>query len=132
MIQDEGKSQGFRTVAAKMPREEFTAFKYYCESLGETMSYALRRIILSEIENLTPTRLAGKSNFEYNKSKDNFSWKIVMDDGSVFNIDSNLPANSAEQLFDSLKKSIEKRNLFVKKSKKGSVSVPTELRRVKK
>ena len=133
MIQDEqGKSIGTKIISAKIPREEFTRFRYYCDSNGETMNASLRRIILSEIDNPKPARIAGKSVFEYNKGKDNFAWKVALDDDKVFNIDNNLPASSVEQMLDSLAKAVDERNSFIRKNKNGSISFPTKLLRKKK
>lgn len=128
----QGKSVGDKIISTKIPREEFTRFKYYCDSNGETINASLRRMILSEIDNPKPAKIAGKSIFEYNKSKENFVWKVAVDDGTIFEIDDNLPASSVEQLFESLKKATEERNSFIKKNKNGSVSLPTKLLRKRK
>lgn len=127
MIQETRKSLGNKVVLAKIPREEYSQFQQYCDHNDETINASLRRMILSEIENPHPSRIAGKSVFEYNKSKDNFAWKVVLDDEKIFVIDNNLPANSIEQLHESLMKVIEERNVFIRKNKKGSVSFPNKL-----
>ena len=127
-----GKSSGTTTITARIPREEFSRFKYVCDSNGENINSALRRLILSEIVKPTPARVAGKNIFEYNRSKENFAWKIALDDEQIFAIDNNLPASSIEQLHESLTKAIDERNLFIRKNKNGSVSLPTKLLRRKK
>lgn len=127
-----GKSLGDKIISTKIPREEFTRFKYYCDSNGETINSSLRRMILSEIDDPKPVKIAGKSVFEYNKSKDNFGWKVALDDGTIFDIGDDLPASSVEQLFESLKKATEERNSFIRKNKNGSVSFPTKLLRKRK
>src|SRR3989304_10117510 len=101
MIPETGKSLGNKVVLAKIPREEFSRFQQYCDHNGETINASLRRMILSEIDNPQPSKIAGKSVFVYNKSKDNFAWKVVLDNGTIFNIDDNLPANSIGQLLES-------------------------------
>ncbi|MGI0086808.1 MAG: hypothetical protein ACREBI_02460 [Nitrosotalea sp.] len=127
-----GKSLGNKVVLAKIPREEFSEFQRYCEHNGETINSSLRRMIQSEIGNPHPSKIAGKSVFQYNKNKDNFSWKVVLDDGASFSIDDDLPANSVEQLLESIMKAAEERNSFIKKTNIDSVSFPNKLVRKKK
>jgi len=130
--EESGKSSGTTTITARIPREEFSRFKYVCDSNGENINSALRRLILSEIDNPTPAKIAGKSMFEYNRQKDNFAWKVILDDDSVFNIDENLPANTIEQLLESIMDAVDKRNTTIKKSMGDSVSIPNKLLRIKK
>lgn len=127
-----GKSLGNKVVLAKIPREEFSQFQQYCDRNGETINSSLRKMIQSEIRNPVTTKIAGKSLFQYNKNKDNFSWKVVQDDGTEFNIDDDLPANSLEQLLESLMSAIEERDAFLKKTNVDSVSFPKKLLRRKK
>jgi len=124
-----GKSQGSKIVVAKIPREEYTRFQLYSQQNGETINAALRRLILTEIDKPRPRRIAGKSAFEYLRSKDNFSWNVLGDNGSAIEIDGDLPADSLEQLQESIKRAIEERNSFIGRSKNGSVSYPTRLGR---
>jgi hypothetical protein len=127
-----GRSLGNKVVLAKIPREEFTRFQEYCDHNGETINSSLRRMILSEIDNPHPSKIAGKSTFTYNKNKDSFSWKVILDDGAEFNIDDDLPANTVEQLLESLVKATEERNSFIKKNRSDSVSLPNKLMRRRK
>ncbi len=123
----EGKSQGDRVVSTKIPREIFTRFQHYCEVSGETMNASLKRLIMSEIDTPKPVRIAAKSVFEYNRDKDNYAWKVVMDNGSIFDIDLNLPSISTEQLLESLIKATEERKAFLRKHNKDSVPFPTTI-----
>jgi hypothetical protein len=127
-----GKSQGNKVVLAKIPREEFTRFKQYCDRNGETINASLRRLIASEIYNPQPGRVAAQSVFEYNKHKDNFAWRIISDDNLIFEIDGDLPASSVEQFLESLRKATDARNSFIRKGKKGSAPFPTRLIRRRK
>jgi len=126
------KSQGNKVVLAKIPREEFSRLQQYCDVNGETINSCIKRLILSEIDNPQPSKIAGKSIFEYNKRKDNFSWKVVLDDDTILNIDDNLPASSIEQFLESLMDAVDERRSQIKKETAGSVSIPTKLMRKKR
>jgi len=126
-----GKSLGNKVVLAKIPREEYTRFQQYCDINEESVNAFLRRKILEEIDNPQPIKIAGKSVFEYNRQKDNFSWKVMTDDNSVFSIDDNLPADVIEQLLESLMDAVDKRKSIIKKSTRESVSIPNKLMRMK-
>lgn len=127
----DGTSLGNKVVLAKLPREEFTQFQRYCELNGETINSALKKIILAEIERPRSIRLAGKNIIEYNKNKDNFSWRISLDDNSITAVDENLSVDTVEHLYISLQKAIELRNSNIKKRKKDSIALPTKLMRKK-
>ena len=121
-----------KVVMCKIPREEFTRFQQYCDMNDETSNSCLKRIISENIDNPQPAKIAGKSVFEYNKQKDNFSWKVLLDDNSSFSIDGNLPAETIEQLLESLMDAVDKRKSLIRKSMSDSVSVPSKLMRTKK
>ena len=121
-----------KVVMCKIPREEFTRFQQYCDMNDETSNACLKRIISENIDNPQPAKIAGKSVFEYNKQKDNFSWKVLLDDNSSFSIDGNLPAETIEQLLESLMDAVDKRKALIKKSMLDSGSIPSKLMRNKK
>ena len=126
-----GKSLGNKVVLAKIPREEYTRFQQYVDMNKDTVNAFLRRKILEEINNPLPVKIAGKNIFEYNRQKDNFMWKIILDDDKVIHIDDNLPANTVEQLLESLMDAVNKRRTIIKKSTRDSVSFPIKLMRLK-
>ena len=121
-----------KIVMCKILREDFTRFQQYCDMNDETSNACLKRIISEKIDNPQPVKIAGKSVFEYNKQKDNFSWKVLLDDNSSFSIDGNLPAETIEQLLESLMDAVDKRKSLIKKSMSDSVSMPNKLMRTKK
>ncbi len=127
----DGKSQGDKIVMCKIPREEYTRFQQYSDMNDETTNACLKRIISEKIDNPQPVKIAGKSIFEYNKQKDNFTWKVILDDDSVFNIDTNLPANTVEQFLGSIMNAVNERKSIIKKSITDSVSIPNKLMRKK-
>ena len=126
------QSDTHKVVMCKSPREDFTRFQQYCDMNDETSNSCLKRIISENIDNPQPAKIAGKSVFEYNKQKDNFSWKVLLDDNSSFSIDGNLPAETIEQLLESLMDAVDKRKSLIKKSMSDSVSVPSKLMRERK
>lgn len=126
------KSLGYKIVMSKIPREEYTRFQQYCDMNDETTNACLKRMISEKIDNPQPIKIAGKSIFEYNRQKDNFAWKVILDDASVFSIDENLPADTVEQLLESLLDAVDKRRSLIKKSMSNSVSIPNKLMRTKK
>ena len=121
-----------KVVMCKILREDFTRFQQYCDMNDETTNACLKRIISEKIDNPQPTKIAGESVFEYNKQKDNFSWKVLLDDNSSVSIDENLPAETIEQLLGSLMDAVDKRNSIIKKSMNNSVPIPSKLLRIKK
>jgi len=121
-----------KIVMCKITREKFTRFQQYCDMNEETSNACLKRIISEKIDNPQPTKIAGKSIFEYNKQKDNFSWKVLLDDNSNVSIDDNLPAETVGQLLESLMDAVDKRRSIIKKSMSDSVSVPSKLMSMKK
>jgi len=127
-----GKSLGYKIVMSKITREDYARFQQYCDMNNETPNACLKRMITEEIDNPNPAKIAGKSIFEYDRQKDNFAWKIILDDNSTLSIDENLPANTVEQLLESLMDAVDKRNSFVKKSMRDSVSIPSKLMRKKR
>lgn len=124
---EEGKSMGVKTISTKISREEYTRLQYYCKSKNETINSFLKKKVLSEIDNPQTTKIAGKSVFEYNTQKDNFSWKIILDDNSSINVDNDVPSNTIEQLLESLMDAVDKRKSMIKKSMSDSVSFPSKL-----
>ena len=121
-----------KIVMCKIPREDFTRFQQYCDMNDETSNACLKRMISEKIDNPQPERIAGKSFFEYNKQKDNFSWKVLFDNNSNVTIDGNLPAETVEHLLESLMNAVDKRGSIIKKTISNSVSMPTKLMEVKK
>lgn len=123
---------GVKTISTKLSREKYTRLQYHCEVNHETINAFLKRIILEEIDNPHPTKIAGKNIFIFNKNKDNFAWKVILDDNSTLSIDDNLPANTVEQLLESLIDAYEKRKSHIKKVNKNSVAIPSLLWRKNK
>lgn len=116
-----------KTVSTKLSSLEFLHFKKYCEGKGVSPSSLLRDLIFQEIRQSTPVNTAGRNVFLYNKAKDNFSWRVMLDSGLRVDVEDNLSAEFVSQLFDSIKEAVDERNTYIKKESKESVAVPSKL-----
>jgi hypothetical protein len=115
-----------KVVMAKLSREDFDRLLKHCEIRKETINSALKRAIMAEIKEPVPHMLAGKNTFLYNKYKDNFSWRVILDNGLRVDIEDDLPAEYVSQLFESLRQAVDERNTYIKKEKDG-VAIPSKL-----
>ncbi|KKP36200.1 MAG: hypothetical protein UR23_C0025G0007, partial [Candidatus Roizmanbacteria bacterium GW2011_GWA2_32_13] len=82
--------------------------------------------VMAEIDSPVPHMLAGKNLFVYNRYKDNFSWRVILDNGLRVDIEDDLPAESVSQLLDSLKQAVDERETYIKKESNG-VPIPSKL-----
>src|SRR3989344_5967010 len=115
-----------KTVSAKLSKSEFTNFKTHCNTKGITLSAQIKELIKNEIKSPIPINLAGKNILAYNKYKDNFSWRVVLDNGLRVDIEDDLPAEYVSQLLDSLKQAVDERETYIKKEN-GGVPIPSKL-----
>lgn len=120
------ESYNVKTVSAKLSHLDFVKFKTHCDQKGLTPSKEIKKLIENEIKSPIPINLAGRNFFVYNKYKDNFSWKVVLDNGLRIDIEDDLPAEYVSQLFDSLKQAVDERNTYIKKEKDG-VAISSKL-----
>jgi|GEM_PF-2819989 len=124
---EEGKSSGNKVVMAKIPREDYIDLQRHCKIKNESINSAIKNAIKNEIKDTIPHMLAGKNLFLYNRYKDNFSWKVMLDNGLRVDIEDDLPAESVSQLLDSLKQAVDERNTYIKKESKDAVPIPSKL-----
>lgn len=132
MYSKPARVQENKVVMAKLPREDFVLFQNYCELKGETPNAAIRRIIMAEVEKPTKENLSGKTEFFYNQTKDTFTWKIILDDGTKINVAEDLSPAFVEQFSEQLHKAKAERESYLGKKNKDSVPVPRKLARMKK
>ncbi len=116
-----------KTVSAKLSQTEFSEFKLHCDTKGLTPSTQIKELIKNEIKSPIPINLAGKNVFIYNRHRDNFSWRVVVDKGPRVDIEDNLPAEYVSQLLDALKHAVDERETYIKKEKKDTVPIPSKL-----
>lgn len=121
------KSLGNKVVLAKLSREDFIKLQKHCEIKGESINSVIRKSIMNEVDEPIPHKLAGKNLFVYNKAKDNFSWRIMLDNGLRVDIEDDLPAEYVSQLSESLKQVVDERETYIKKESKDAVPIPSKL-----
>src|SRR3989338_8305628 len=115
-----------KVVMAKLSREDFIKLQKHCSIKNESVNAVVRKAVMNEIENPVPHMLAGKNVFDYNKYKDNFSWRVILDSGLRIDIEDDLPAEYVSQLFESLKQAVDERDTYIKKENSG-VPIPSKL-----
>ena len=115
-----------KVVMAKLSREDFIKLQKHCSIKNESVNAVVRKAIMAEIESPIPHMIAGKNIFVYNKYKDNFSWRVVLDNGLMVDIEDDLPAEYVSQLFEEIKKAVDERETYIKKDN-GGVPIPSKL-----
>ncbi|MBU1622379.1 MAG: hypothetical protein KJ597_02280 [Nanoarchaeota archaeon] len=116
-----------KVVMGKISRDEYSKLQKYCELKKESVNSVIKRLVTEELEDPVPHMLAGKNIFLYNKHKDNFSWRILLDKEIMAYIEDDLPAESLLQLQDAIQKAIDERNTYINKNKEESVPIPSKL-----
>ena len=119
----------FKSVSAKMPMNEITLFKAFCEKKGVSPASLIRELILREIEVPVPHTVAGKNKIAYDKENDRFIWSVVLDNGEDVEVLRNVSPAFLEELQDTICKGLEMRASFIGRMKKNSVPVPGEILR---
>jgi hypothetical protein len=116
-----------KVVMAKLSRENFIKLQKHCSIKNESVNSVIRKAIMTEIGSPVPHMLAGRNIFVYNRNKDNFSWRIMLDNGLRVDIEDDLPAEYVSQLLDSIKQAVDERNTYIKKESKEAVPIPSKL-----
>lgn len=119
------RTQENKVVMAKIPREDFIKLQKHCEIKKESINSLIRKAVMNEIDDPVSHMLAGKNIFVYNQHKDNFSWKVILDNGLRVDIEDDLPAEYVSQLFDSIKHAVDERDTYIKKEN-GGVPIPSK------
>lgn len=120
-------SMEYRTVSTKLPSNEATLFRVHCERKGVTPANLLRDLILKELKITIPNTLSGVSVVNYNHIKDTFTWSVKLDSGVSIEVLKDISPFFVEDLFESLRLSVEQRNTFIHKLSKNSVPIPANL-----
>ncbi len=125
-------SSEFKSISAKISREEFTLIDEYCRKKDITPSSLIRELLLKEIKVTVPHHVAGSNKIVYNKDKDNFSWIIELDDGTESEVIKNVSVRYIEHLKDKITEGLTLREHTIKKIRKDSVPVPSTMLRGRK
>lgn len=121
----------YKSISSKLPIDELTRFKDYCERKGVKPSSLIRELIKSEIKVPIPHSVAGKNRIRYNKERDNFIWAVELDSGEETEILNNVSPEFLEDLLKIMSEVLEERYTFIGKLKDDSVSVPSTILRDK-
>ena len=127
----ESKSE-YKSISAKVSREEFTRVENYCKNKGVTVSSFIRELLQKEIKLSVPYNVAGMNKIDYNKTKDNFKWSVILDNDHKIPVLKNISSTYLENLFEKMNIALELRNSAIKKNKKNSVPIPSSIMRIKK
>lgn len=122
----------FKSVSAKMPMNEITQFKAFCEKKGVSPASLIRDLILRELKVPVPHTVAGKNKIAYDKENDRFIWSVVMDNGEDVEVLKNVSPAFLEELKDIIYRGLEERASFIGRVTEDSVPVPSEILRKKR
>ena len=119
----------FKSVSAKMSREDVTLFKSFCEKKGVSPSELIRELILRELKVPIPHTVAGRNILYYDKGSDAFVWAVTLDTGEEIEVLRNVSPDFLEDLIAVVGRGLDVRASFIGKTKKGSVAVPSNILR---
>jgi hypothetical protein len=122
----------FKSVSAKMPMNEITLFKAFCEKKGVSPASLIRELILRELEVPVPHTVAGKNKIAYDKESDRFIWSVVLDNGEDVEVLRNVSPAFLEELQDMIHKGLEERASFIGRVERNSVPVPSWILRMER
>ena len=117
----------YKSISAKISREEFTRIDEYCRKKGITPSSLIRNLLLKEIKVSVPHHVAGLNKIIYSKDKDNFSWNLELDAGTEVEVIKNVSVKYLEQLQEKIAEGLTLREYTIKKIRKNSVPVPSSM-----
>ena len=121
----------YRSISAKLPVNELTLFKSYCEKKGVSPASLIRDLILREMKITVPHTVAGRNKIVYDKKTDSFTWSVELDNGEIIEVLKGLSYSFIENLFIAFKRSLEERQTFIHKKRKDSVPIPNGIIRGK-
>ena len=122
----------YRSVSSKIPMNEFTLFKSFCDKKGVTPASLIRDLILREIEVPIPHTVAGNNKITYDKRTDQFMWSVELDNGEELNVLQNVSPAFLEELQNMISRGLDERASFIGKVENDSVPVPSDILRGKR
>lgn len=117
----------YRTVSTKLPSNELTMFRAYCEKKGVTPANLVRKLILREMQITMPVVLAGKNQLSYNKNADSFKWLVDLDIGKKAIVLDNIQVTFVENMFNELKLALQTREVSIQKKRSDSIPIPSDI-----
>lgn len=117
----------YRTVSTKLPSNELTMFRSHCVKKGVSPAFLMRKLILSELELQVPQTVAGLNYISYDKNSDTFNWSIALDTGTIVEVLSKISPDFIQNLQDKLSVCLNDRKTFIRKTRKESVAIPSEM-----
>jgi len=117
----------YRSLSTKLPMDELTLFKSFCERKGVSPASLIRDLILREMKITVPHTVAGKNKIQYDKKMDSFTWSIELDDGKQIEVLRKVSPSFIEDLHKILMLSLGQRSAFIEKTKNDSIPVPSDI-----
>lgn len=117
----------YRTISTKLPNDEHTLFKSFCEKKGVSPASLMRDLILREMKIPLPHHVAGNNNITYDKKTDKFNWSVKLDSGEEIEVLSDISPDYLEELQKKIRLCNVKRDSFIRKKKNDSVTLPNEI-----
>jgi hypothetical protein len=114
----------YRTISTKLPNDEHTLFKSFCEKKGVSPASLMRDLILREMKIPLPHQVAGNNNITYDKKTDKFNWSVKLDSGEEIEVLNGISPDYIQDLMKKIEIVENERNSFLRKRKGNSVSVP--------
>ncbi len=117
----------YRTISTKLPNDEHTLFKSFCEKKGVSPASLMRDLILREMKIPLPHHVAGNNNITYDKKTDKFNWSVKLDSGEEIEVLNDISPEYIRDLKNKIELTDKDRSSFLRKQKTDSVAVPNGL-----
>lgn len=117
----------YKPVTTKLELKDFNRLNKTCELNKSKVSEYVRESVLSNLNSGAISHIAGKNEIDYNPKKNNFVWKVVLDNGEEIEILKDISGDFVKDLFEQLKLQLKKQEEILGKKNKKSVAVPRGL-----
>lgn len=117
----------YQPITVKLEKDHADRLKKVCNLNKTQVSTFIREAIFSKLDEGAISNIAGKNELEYASGKDNFTWKVKLDDGKEAEIMKDVSVEFMEDLVKQLEFQLKKRQEVLNKQDKKSVAVPRRL-----
>jgi hypothetical protein len=114
-----------RTV--KLDESEDLELSNYCKKFGIEVSSFIREAINEKMNSGHISNVAGQNIIEFDGKKDQFSWKIRLDNGEEKTILEEVSPEFMQHLVEMIKLKIKERDDIIGRKNKKSVAIPKRL-----